>query len=176
MKTTPVKMLLVGMGIMALAIKPQIGLAIVNGFVAGVQEVAIAINDKPPPEVESEELVYTENGNDATALILDQILTELRNSRSVDSRNIITETQDINSKPLHISRKYDTTNELPLYEQQYRRLQEQEQIAENKVNYHGTDPVIRNRLNLAPKVPSFEKWNPSVDTFDRVFEARFGSR
>ena len=147
------------MGVMALIMKPQLGLAIVNGFAAGVQEVAIALTDKPPPEVEPEEPVYADS-NDAAALILDQVLTEIRNSRNKDDRYTITEEKE----PPGSS------------EQEYKKLLEQERLLEKQAQYNGVDPVVRKRLNLNSKLPPYEVWSASVENFDKQFQTKFGSK
>lgn len=41
-----------------------------------------------------------------------------------------------------------------IYEESIKKIQE----LEDKAQYHGDDPVIRQRLNLPPRLPSFEEW------------------
>jgi len=33
-----------------------------------------------------------------------------------------------------------------------------EEFLEEREQYHGTDPIVRKRLRLPPKLPSYEQW------------------
>ena len=147
-----VKMLGVGMAVMLLVLKPEIGLAIVNGVSVGVQGIAESF------QKESEENILEKN--DATALILDQLLQEFRSSKDKSPQIIIEE------REVSLSSK----------QQSYGRALEEQDVLEKKAIYHGDDPIVRRRLNLPPKLPSFEQWNPTADNFDKEFNAKFGSR
>jgi hypothetical protein len=50
-------------------------------------------------------------------------------------------------------------NKKQLYEQEQRRIEQ----LENAAQYSGDDKLIRDRLNLPPKLPSLELWNPDVE-------------
>ena len=151
-----VKMLGVGMAVMLLVLKPEIGLAIVNGVSVGVQGIAESFQKESDKEPEENIL----EKNDATALILDQLLQEIRSSRDKPPQIIIEE------REVSLSSK----------QQSYGRALEEQNILEKKAIYHGDDPIVRRRLNLPPKLPSFEQWNPTADNFDKEFNAKFGSR
>jgi hypothetical protein len=151
-----VKMLGVGMAVMLLVLKPEIGLAIVNGVSVGVQGIAESFQNESDKEPEENIL----EKNDATALILDQLLQEIRSSRDKPPQIIIEE------REVSLSSK----------QQSYGRALEEQNILEKKAIYHGDDPIVRRRLNLPPKLPSFEQWNPTADNFDKEFNAKFGSR
>lgn len=151
-----VKMLGVGMAVMLLVLKPEIGLAIVNGVSVGVQGIAESFQNESHKEPEENIL----EKNDATALILDQLLQEIRSSRD-KSPQIIIEEREVS---------------LVSKQQSYGRALEEQNILEKKAIYHGDDPIVRKRLNLPPKLPSFEQWNPTADNFDKEFNAKFGSR
>ena len=151
-----VKMLGVGMAVMLLVLKPEIGLAIVNGVSVGVQGIAESFQKESDKEPEENIL----EKNDATALILDQLLQEFRSSRDKSPQIIIEE------REVSLSSK----------QQSYNRALEEQDVLEKKAIYHGDDPIVRRRLNLPPKLPSFEQWNPTADNFDREFNAKFGSR
>ena len=147
-----VKMLGVGMAVMLLVLKPEIGLAIVNGVSVGVQGIAESFQKEPEENILEK--------NDATALILDQLLQEFRSSRDKSPQIIIEE------REVSLSSK----------QQSYGRALEEQDVLEKKAIYHGDDPIVRRRLNLPPKLPSFEQWNPTADIFDKEFNAKFGSR
>jgi len=147
-----VKMLGVGMAVMLLVLKPEIGLAIVNGVSVGVQGIAESFQKEPEENILEK--------NDATALILDQLLQEFRSSRDKSPQIIIEE------REVSLSSK----------QQSYGRALEEQDVLEKKAIYHGDDPIVRRRLNLPPKLPSFEQWNPTADNFDKEFNAKFGSR
>ena len=147
-----VKMLGVGMAVMLLVLKPEIGLAIVNGVSVGVQGIAESFQKEPEENILEK--------NDATALILDQLLQEIRSSRDKSPQIIIEE------REVSLSSK----------QQSYGRALEEQDVLEKKAIYHGDDPIVRRRLNLPPKLPSFEQWNPTADNFDKEFNAKFGSR
>jgi len=151
-----VKMLGVGMAVMLLVLKPEIGLAIVNGVSVGVQGIAESFQKESDKEPEENIL----EKNDATALILDQLLQEFRSSRD-KSPQIIIEEREVSSSSK---------------QQSYNRALEEQDVLEKKAIYHGDDPIVRRRLNLPPKLPSFEQWNPTADNFDKEFNAKFGSR
>jgi len=151
-----VKMLGVGMAVMLLVLKPEIGLAIVNGVSVGVQGIAESFQKESDKEPEENIL----EKNDATALILDQLLQEFRSSRDKSPQIIIEE------REISLSSK----------QQSYGRALEEQDVLEKKAIYHGDDPIVRKRLNLPPKLPSFEQWNPTADIFDKEFNAKFGSR
>ncbi len=151
-----VKMLGVGMAVMLLVLKPEIGLAIVNGVSVGVQGIAESFQKESDKEPEENIL----EKNDATALILDQLLQEIRYSKDKPPQIIIEEREvSLVSK-----------------QQSYSRALEEQDVLEKKAIYHGDDPIVRKRLNLPPKLPSFEQWNPTADIFDKEFNAKFGSR
>ena len=155
-----VKMLGVGMAVMLLVLKPEIGLAIVNGVSVGVQGIAESFQKESDKEPEENIL----EKNDATALILDQLLQEIRSARDSardKSTQIIIEEREVS---------------LVSKQQSYGRALEEQDILEKKAIYHGDDPIVRKRLNLPPKLPSFEQWNPTADIFDREFNAKFGAR
>ena len=154
MKGSPVKMMCVGMAVMLLVLKPEVGAAIANSFVIGAQNIAEAFNNNETTEDNVLEK------NDATALILDQLLQEIRSSRDKSPQIIIEE------REVSLSSK----------QQAYGRALEEQDILERKAIYHGDDPIVRRRLNLPPKLPSFEQWNPTADIFDREFNAKFGAR
>ena len=59
-----------------------------------------------------------------------------------------------------------------LYEQEKIRIEKLEKDAQ----YSGDDEFVRKRMNLPPKLPSFEQRNPTADNFDNEFNAKFGSR
>ena len=147
-----VKMLGVGMAVMLLVLKPEIGLAIVNGVSVGVQGIAESFQKEPEENILEK--------NDATALILDQLLQEFRSSKDKSPQIIIEE------REVSLSSK----------QQSYGRALEEQDVLEKKAIYHGDDPIVRRRLNLPPKLPSFEQWNPTADIFDKEFNAKFGSR
>ena len=147
-----VKMLGVGMAVMLLVLKPEIGLAIVNGVSVGVQGIAESFQKEPEENILEK--------NDATALILDQLLQEFRSSRDKSPQIIIEE------REVSLSSK----------QQSYGRALEEQDVLEKKAIYHGDDPIVRRRLNLPPKLPSFEQWNPTTDNFDKEFNAKFGVR
>jgi hypothetical protein len=147
-----VKMLGVGMAVMLLVLKPEIGLAIVNGVSVGVQGIAESFQKEPEENILEK--------NDATALILDQLLQEFRSSKDKSPQIIIEE------REVSLSSK----------QQSYGRALEEQDVLEKKAIYHGDDPIVRRRLNLPPKLPSFEQWNPTADNFDKEFNAKFGSR
>ena len=147
-----VKMLSVGMAVMLLVLKPEIGLAIVNGVSVGVQGIAESFQKEPEENILEK--------NDATALILDQLLQEFRSSKDKSPQIIIEE------REVSLSSK----------QQSYGRALEEQDVLEKKAIYHGDDPIVRRRLNLPPKLPSFEQWNPTADNFDKEFNAKFGSR
>ena len=147
-----VKMLSVGMAVMLLVLKPEIGLAIVNGVSVGVQGIAESFQKEPEENILEK--------NDATALILDQLLQEFRSSKD-KSPQIIIEEREVS---------------LSSRQQSYGRALEEQDVLEKKAIYHGDDPIVRRRLNLPPKLPSFEQWNPTADNFDKEFNAKFGSR
>ena len=147
-----VKMLGVGMAVMLLVLKPEIGLAIVNGVSVGVQGIAESFQKEPEENILEK--------NDATALILDQLLQEFRSSKD-KSPQIIIEEREVS---------------LSSRQQSYGRALEEQDVLEKKAIYHGDDPIVRRRLNLPPKLPSFEQWNPTADNFDKEFNAKFGSR
>ena len=151
-----VKMLGVGMAVMLLVLKPEIGLAIVNGVSVGVQGIAESFQKESDKEPEENIL----EKNDATGLILDQLLQEFRSSRDKSPQIIIEE------REVSLSSK----------QQSYSRALEEQDILEKKAIYHGDDPIVRRRLNLPPKLPSFEQWNPTADIFDKEFNAKFGVR
>jgi hypothetical protein len=151
-----VKMLGVGMAVMLLVLKPEIGLAIVNGVSVGVQGIAESFQKESDKEPEENIL----EKNDATALILDQLLQEIRYSKDKPPQIIIEEREvSLVSK-----------------QQSYSRALEEQDVLEKKAIYHGDDPIVRRRLNLPPKLPSFEQWNPTADIFDKEFNAKFGVR
>ena len=150
-----VKMLGVGMAVMLLVLKPEVGAAILNSFVTGAQNIAEAFSNKN--ETTEDDVLEK---NDATALILDQLLQEIRSSRDKSPQIIIEE------REVSLSSK----------KQSYGRALEEQDILEKKAIYHGDDPIVRKRLNLPPKLPSFEQWNPTADIFDKEFNAKFGSR
>ena len=150
-----VKMLGVGMAVMILVLKPEVGAAIVNSFVTGAQNIAEAFSNKN--ETTEDDVLEK---NDATALILDQLLQEIRYSKDKPPQIIIEEREvSLVSK-----------------QQSYGRALEEQNVLEKKAIYHGDDPIVRKRLNLPPKLPSFEQWNPTADIFDKEFNAKFGSR
>ena len=151
-----VKMLGVGMAVMLLVLKPEIGLAIVNGVSVGGQGIAESFQKESDKEPEENIL----EKNDATALILDQLLQEFRSSKDKSPQIIIEE------REVSLSSK----------QQSYGRALEEQDVLEKKAIYHGDDPIVRRRLNLPPKLPSFEQWNPTADIFDKEFNAKFGSR
>ena len=151
-----VKMLGVGMAVMLLVLKPEIGLAIVNGVSVGVQGIAESFQNESDKEPEENIL----EKNDATGLILDQLLQEFRSSRDKSPQIIIEE------REVSLSSK----------QQAYNRALEEQDVLEKKSIYHGDDPIVRRRLNLPPKLPSFEQWNPTADIFDKEFNAKFGVR
>lgn len=158
MKGSPVKMLLAGMAVMLLVLKPEVGAAIVISFVNGAQHIAEALNNKTE-KIEKEEENILENNN-AVSLILDEILQEFKSLKDKPTQVMIEEREvSILSK-----------------KQSYTRALEEQEIREKLVAYHGDDPIVRNRLNLPPKLPSFEQWNPTVEMFDKEFNAKFGSR
>jgi hypothetical protein len=65
-----------------------------------------------------------------------------------------------------------TTRELA-----HKRALEDQELLENRVNYHGNDPIVRKRLDLPPKVAPLPERNPKDDLsavdFDREFNKRF---
>jgi hypothetical protein len=87
-------------------------------------------------------------------------LQEIRSSRDKSPQIIIEE------REVSLSSK----------QQSYSRALEEQDILEKKAIYHGDDPIVRRRLNLPPKLPSFEQWNPTADIFDKEFNAKFGVR
>lgn len=150
-----VKMLCAGMAVMLLVLKPEVGAAILNSFVTGAQNIAEAFSNKN--ETTEDDVLEK---NDATALILDQLLQEIRSARDKSTQIIIEE------REVSLSSK----------KQSYGRALEEQDVLEKKAIYHGDDPIVRKRLNLPPKLPSFEQWNPTADIFDKEFNAKFGSR
>lgn len=154
--TSSVKMLGIGMAVMLLVLKPEIGLAIVTGVSVGVQGIAESFQKDSDNEIVEN---VVEN-NDATALILDQLLQEFKSLKDKSPQIIIEERE----------------SSLLSKHQAYNDALEKQYILEKKAIYHGNDPIVRHRLNLPPKLPSFEQWNPTAESFDKEFNAKFGSR
>jgi len=154
--SSPVKMLCIGMAVMLLVLKPEVGLAIVTGVSVGVQGIAESFQKESDNEI-VEDVVEK---NDATALILDQLLQEFKSLKDKSPQIIIEE------REASLSSKH----------QSYKDALEKQYILENKAIYHGSDPIVRQRLNLPPKLPSFEQWNPTAEVFDKEFNAKFGSK
>jgi hypothetical protein len=156
--TSSVKMLGIGMAVMLLVLKPEIGFAIVNGVSVGVQGIADSFEKESDNEIVVVEDVV--ENNDATALILDQLLQEFKSLKDKSPQIIIEERE----------------SSLLSKHQAYNDALEKQYILEKKAIYHGNDPIVRHRLNLPPKLPSFEQWNPTAESFDKEFNAKFGSR
>ena len=61
--------------------------------------------------------------------------------------------------------------------QQYREALDHQGQIEREHGYYGDDPLIRKRLGLPPKLPSFEEFSNSVemdvDRFDRTYKSKF---
>lgn len=62
-------------------------------------------------------------------------------------------------------------------EQQYRNELQRVEILEAHEKYHGNDPIVRKRLGLPPKLPSFDEYasqhSMNVKQFDKAFAAKF---
>ena len=132
--TSSVKMLGIGMAVMLLVLKPEIGFAIVNGVSVGVQGIA----DSFQKESDNEIVENVVENNDATALILDQLLQEFKSLKDKSPQIIIEERE----------------SSLLSKHQAYNDALEKQYILEKKAIYHGNDPIVRHRLNLPPKLPS----------------------
>ena len=61
--------------------------------------------------------------------------------------------------------------------QQYQEEKKRIELLEQHERYTGDDPIVRRRLNLPPKLPSFEeyasKYNMTVNQFDQKFASKF---
>lgn len=161
------KMFLIGMLTMLLILRPEIGSAVMRSFADGVENVTqVAFQRTKPVEVEKKPDETT-----VTILtLLERIIDKLDNFGKPKEpvEEIIDEKESDNVKS-------DYT--LSSINDQYRKDVERQEILEDFVKYKGTDPVVRSRLDLPPKVDSYEvyksKKTMSVKQFDKEFAAKF---
>ena len=131
--TSNLKMLFVGMGIMLMVLRPQVGLALMTTAVVGIEEAFTAMIDK------KEAPVIVDNSAD-----IEELKEQIKALKQVEKKDIlITELKEDNNS---IKRK------------EYQKAVEMEEFLEEREQYHGTDPIVRKRLRLPPKLPSYEQW------------------
>lgn len=131
--TSNLKMLFVGMGIMLMVLRPQVGLALMTTAVVGIEEAFTAMIDKKEP------VEKPVNNSE-----IEELKEQIKALKQVEKKDIlITELKEDNNS---IKRK------------EYQKAVEMEEFLEEREQYHGTDPIVRKRLRLPPKLPSYEQW------------------
>jgi uncharacterized protein YktB (UPF0637 family) len=131
--TSNLKMLFVGMGIMLMVLRPQVGLALMTTAVVGIEEAFTAMIDKKEP------VEQPVNNSE-----IEELKEQIKALKQVEKKDIlITELKEDNNS---IKRK------------EYQKAVEMEEFLEEREQYHGTDPIVRKRLRLPPKLPSYEQW------------------
>ena len=162
------KTFFIGMLVMMMILRPEIGSAVMRSFADGVENVTkVAFQRDKPVEV-------IEKMPDETTVtilsLLERIIDKLDNFGKPREpvEEIIDEKESDNIKS-------DYT--LSSINDQYRKEVDRQEILEDFVKYKGTDPVVRSRLNLPPKVEPFDEYKNkkamSVKQFDKEFATKF---
>ena len=166
----------IGMLFMLMVLKPQVGVALFGIFAEGMQTAAAAMAEHnqirvdpntsfAPRGVELEPIVAkSEEEEDEVDKVQ---LGPLAPSPSVKATAKQARAEVLPPK---------TPKEIA-----YQEALARQKILEEFVKYDGTDPVVRRRLDLPPKVPSFDEFefeddNVSSTVFDKHFDAKFKKR
>lgn len=162
------KMFFIGMLVMMMILRPEIGSAVMRSFADGVENVTkVAFQRDKPVEV-------VEKKPDETTVtilsLLERIIDKLDNfgkSKEPVEEIIIEEKQEVSKTDYSI----DTVRA------QYNKDLEMQNFLEKREQYSGTDPIIRSRLRLDEKLPPFEEYKEkkqmSTSRFDKEFAAKF---
>jgi len=116
-----------------MVLRPQVGLALMTTAVVGIEEAFTAMIDKKEP------VEQPVNNSE-----IEELKEQIKALKQVEKKDIlITELKEDNNS---IKRK------------EYQKAVEMEEFLEEREQYHGTDPIVRKRLRLPPKLPSYEQW------------------
>ena len=162
------KMFFIGMLVMMMILRPEIGSAVMRSFADGVENVTkVAFQRDKPVEV-------VEKKPDETTVtilsLLERIIDKLENfGKSKEPvEEIITEEKEEVTK---------TDYSIDTVRAQYNKELEMQNFLEKREQYSGTDPIIRSRLRLDEKLPPFEEYKEkkqmSTSRFDKEFAAKF---
>ena len=160
------KTFFIGMLVMMMILRPEIGSAVMRSFADGVENVTkVAFQRDKPIEV-------VEKKPDETTVtilsLLERIIDKLENfgKSKEPEEEIITEEKEPN-----VDYSISSVND------EHRKAVQKQEILEDFVKYKGTDPIVRSRLNLPPKVESIEEFKEkkqmSNSRFDKEFAAKF---
>ena len=162
------KMFFIGMLVMMMILRPEIGSAVMRSFADGVENVTkVAFQRDKPVEV-------VEKKPDETTVtilsLLERIIDKLENfGKSKEPvEEIITEEKEEVTK---------TDYSIDTVRAQYNKELEMQNFLEKREQYSGTDPIVRSRLRLDEKLPPFEEYKEkkqmSTSRFDKEFAAKF---
>jgi len=164
------KTFFIGMLVMMMILRPEIGSAVMRSFADGVENVTkVAFQRDKPVEV-------VEKKPDETTVtilsLLERIIDKLENFGKPKEpvEEIITEEkEEIVSK---------TDYSISTIRAQYDKELEMQKFLEKREQYSGTDPIVRSRLRLDEKLPPFEEYKDkklmTPKQFDKEFTAKFG--
>ena len=162
------KMFFIGMLVMMMILRPEIGSAVMRSFADGVENVTkVAFQRDKPVEV-------VEKKPDETTVtilsLLERIIDKLENfGKSKEPvEEIITEEKEEVTK---------TDYSIDTVRAQYNKELEMQNFLEKREQYSGTDPIVRSRLRLDEKLPPFEEYKEkkrvATSSFDKEFAAKF---
>lgn len=168
------KTFFIGMLVMMMILRPEIGSAVMRSFADGVENVTrVAFQrDKPVEVVEKKPDETTVTILTLLERIIDKLDAFGKPKEPVEE--IITE-----EKEPQVEKADKPANDYSIssVNEQYRKDKEREQILEDFVKYNGTDPIIRSRLDLPPKVEPFDEYKSkkimTTKQFDKEFAAKF---
>jgi len=164
------KTFFIGMLVMMMILRPEIGSAVMRSFADGVENVTkVAFQRDKPVEV-------VEKKPDETTVtilsLLERIIDKLENFGKPKEpvEEIITEEkEEVVSK---------TDYSISTIRAQYDKELEMQKFLEKREQYSGTDPIVRSRLRLDEKLPPFEEYKEkklmTSKQFDKEFAAKFG--
>ena len=164
------KTFFIGMLVMMMILRPEIGSAVMRSFADGVENVTkVAFQrDKPVEAVEKKPDETT-----VTILsLLERIIDKLENFGKPKEpvEEIITEEKE------EVVEKTDYS--ISTVRAQYDKELEMQKFLEKREQYSGTDPIVRSRLRLDEKLPPFEEYKDKKlmtnKQFDKEFAAKFG--
>jgi len=165
------KTFFIGMLVMMMILRPEIGSAVMRSFADGVENVTkVAFQrDKPVEVVEKKPDETTVTILTLLERIIDKLDAFGKPKEPVEE--IITEEK---VKEEVTKTDYSITN----IRAQYDKELEMQKFLEKREQYSGTDPIVRSRLRLDDKLPPFEEYKDkklmTEKQFDKEFAAKFG--
>jgi hypothetical protein len=162
----------IGMLFMLMVLKPQVGVALFGIFAEGMQTAAAAMAEHNQIKIDPN-----------TSFAPQGVQLEPIVAKTEEEENEIDKIQLGPLAPLPgvtptKQAKAEISPAKTPKEIAYQEALTKQKILEDFVKYNGTDPVIRRRLDLPPKVPSIEEFefedeNVSTTVFDKHFDAKF---